>query len=1412
MSRLYAELQVTSNFSFLRGASHAEELVEQAKELGLSAIAITDRNTLAGVVRAHVAAKDKENGGPLRLVIGARLDLEDAPSLLVYPTDRAAYGRLCRLLSLGQRRADKGKCILHLADVAAHAEGQIFIALPPDDWDWRELARTPEPRSAQIIRFDVTRATSSDSPPPRVEGLGVGGHNTRRLLHPSPDPSPSRGGEKQTPQGIVPTFPPPLRGRWREASEGGATSTEILISPPPRGESTVIPSPRSSRREGQGEEQQHRDSLEQSLHRMKATLGNPPLYLAASHTYRGDDRARIAALAELGERCGTPIIATNDVLYHEPSRRQLQDVVTCIREKTTLRESGLRLEANAERHIKSPEEMARLFKGYEQALARTIDIVEACTFSLGDLKYEYPDEPVPPGSTPQQHLENLAWQGAEKYFPDGISDKIRKAIEKELALIRELNFAPYFLTVHDIVAFARSKEILCQGRGSAANSVVCYCLGITAVNPTEVDLLFERFMSSARIEPPDIDVDFEHERREEVIQWIYERYGRDRAGLAATVISYRSRSAVRDVGKVFGLSEDTISALAGMVWGTYGGSVPPDRHIREAGLDPADRTMAKVMKLAQELMGFPRHLSQHVGGFVLTRGPLVEVVPVGNAAMADRTFIEWDKDDIAALGLLKVDVLALGMLTCIRKAFELIEKHHSKQLTLASVPRDDKDTYDMLCAADSIGVFQVESRAQMNMLPRLKPRIFYDLVIEVAIVRPGPIQGDMVHPYLRRREGTEKEVYPSPAPEQGPPNELQEILGKTKGVPLFQEQAMRIAMVAAKFNDQEVNDLRKAMATFRRVGTIGLLEDKMISKMVERGYDRDFATRCFSQIKGFGEYGFPESHAASFALLVYVSAWIKCHYPAAFACALLNSQPMGFYAPAQIVRDAAEHGVEVRDADVSFSAWYSTLEETADGKPALRLGLHLIDGLKEDDVTGIVAARKWIPSPCGKEPPQWQARKQGDSGNFQRKKNVLSGSACGTNGLEGSVFADSIPSVPMSSILSVSSASSSSKLMEANMDEKSMRSATEVEPNGSSHSAIVSSAYGTGTFDLISTTRPRRSLGSFPETTGSSVLDLTPTPALPLHGGGREQASGSQPNPSLPPQRRSREQASASQRNLSLHPGGGGGAQRRRGGFAEIEALVRTGIKIEALEKLAAADAFRSFGLDRRQALWEVKALAKAPPLPLFSWSAARETGDEAEVRLPEMALSEHVVNDYQTLRLSLKAHPMSFLRDDFRRARVLSCEDLSAIKDGARVQVAGVVLVRQRPGTGNAIFMTIEDETGIANAVIWPNTFERYRKVVMTARLIEIHGRLQKQPGEYADIIHIVSAKLLDRSDWLLRLSEWAADMKAPLANADEVLHPDPGSAHPNRADKRAHPRFSRPKPRHPRNVRIIPKSRDFH
>lgn len=814
----YAALQVTTNFSFLRGASHPDELVKTARHLGLGAIAITDRNTLAGVVRMHMAAKKAD----MRVVIGVRLVLDDAPDLLCYPKDRAAYGRLSRLLSLGQRRTTKGMCDLTLEDVAAYQDGQVFIAVPPPAYEY--------------------------------------------------------------------------------------------------------------------------SSFKEQLHNLKSQL-EVPLYLALDHQYRGNERERFHELQGLGELCNLPLIAASEVLYHEPAQKPLADILTCIREKCTIMEAGLRLAPNAETHIKTPREMLRLYKGYEKALARTMDVVKACTFSLDELAYDYPRQLVPSGATPQQHLEKLSYQGADKRYPQGLPDKIQANLQHELKLINELNYAPYFLTVHDIVNFARSHDILCQGRGSAANSTVCYCLGITNVDPTQIDLLFERFISAERDEPPDIDVDFEHERREEVIQYIYRRFGREHAGLAATLITYRPRSAVRDVGKAMGLSEDIVSRLAGTVWG-WGGKGISHKRVAETGLNPDDPRLLRTLQLTSEIIGFPRHLSQHVGGFVLTHSPLCELVPIGNAAMKDRTVIEWDKTDLAALGLLKIDVLALGMLSCVRRSFELIKQHYNRSLSLASVPREDTETYDMLCKADTVGVFQIESRAQMNMLPRLKPRIFYDLVIEVAIVRPGPIQGDMVHPYLRRRDGLEEEIYPAPDPRFGPPNELRTILGKTKGVPLFQEQAMRLAMVAADFSPAEANALRKSMATFRHHGTIELLQDKMVERMVARGYERSFAERCFNQIKGFGDYGFPESHAASFAHLVYISSWIKCHYPAVFACALLNSQPMGFYAPAQIVSDAREHGVQVLPVDVAMSDWDCTLEEGEEGIWALRLGMRQVSGLR----------------------------------------------------------------------------------------------------------------------------------------------------------------------------------------------------------------------------------------------------------------------------------------------------------------------------------------------------------------------------------------------------------------------------------------------------------------------------------
>ncbi|MEZ5778041.1 MAG: error-prone DNA polymerase [Paracoccaceae bacterium] len=924
-------------------------------------------------------------------------------------------------------------------------------------------------------------------------------------------------------------------------------------------------------------------------------------HIAASHLYRGDDRARINRLDRLARTHGLTILATNDVHYHAPDRRPLQDVMTCIREKTTLPKAGYLLHANAERHLKSPEEMQRLFAEWPHAISATREVADACRFDLTELAYEYPQETVPEGRTPQEYLEELTWKGADWRYPDGIPDKTRALLGKELAMIAKLDIARYFLTIRDIIQFARhevSPPILCQGRGSAANSAVCYVLGITAVDPAKHDLLFERFISEERKEPPDIDVDFEHERREEVIQHIYRKYGRDRAGLCATVIHYRPRSAIREVGKVMGLSEDITSALAKTIWGSFGREVGA-KEAAEAGLDLNDPLMARTIKLADQMIGMPRHLSQHVGGFILTEGPLTATVPIGNGAMADRSFIEWDKDDIDELRILKVDVLALGMLTCIRKALDMIGAHYGKEYRLATVPKEDPAVYDMLCKGDSVGVFQVESRAQMNMLPRLKPREFYDLVIEVAIVRPGPIQGDMVHPYLRRRSGKEPEEYPSPGPEHDP-DELRNILKRTLGVPIFQEQAMKIAMVAARFSPLEANQLRKAMATFRSRGTIGELEEKMVGRMIGRGYDPEFAHRCFNQIKGFGDYGFPESHAASFALLVYISSWIKHHYPDVFCAALLNSQPMGFYAPAQIVRDAREHGVEVRAPDVNYSDWDNTLEPAGPDRFAVRLGFRQVDGMREEAAARIRRAR---------------------------------------------------------------------------------------------------------------------------DTPFTTLEDLK----------------------------------------------------------------TRAGINTATIRRLAAADAFRSMSLDRRAALWDARALKDAPDLPLFT---GRDEGEEPPATLPDMPSCEHVVADYQTLRLSLKAHPMSFLRRSMARQGYATAGDLARSRTGQRVSLAGLVLIRQRPGSAKGVcFITLEDETGVANLVVWPKVMEQYRKVIMGARLIDVRGHVQRDE----DVIHVVAQQLHDRSDALDRLAD--DTFRNVIARADEVVRALPSATH-----------------RHPRDVRIIPKSRDFH
>jgi error-prone DNA polymerase len=984
------------------------------------------------------------------------------------------------------------------------------------------------------------------------------------------------------------------------------------------------------------------DLFEAQLPAVRAAV--PTLrHLAATHLYRGDDLARIERLDRLARSFGGTILASGDVHYHTPAKRPLQDVLTCIREKTTLTQAGFRLHANAERHLKDPEEMARLFARWPHALAATRDFADAIDFSLDELKYEYPRESVPENLSPQAHLEVLTWAGAEERYPLGLPEKVALQIRHELQLIEKLDFARYFLTVHSIVEFARGCDppILCQGRGSAANSAVCYCLAITAVDPADTDLLFERFISEERKEPPDIDVDFEHERREEVIQHIYQKYGRDRAGLCATVIHYRPRSAIREVGKVMGLSEDICAAIAGTIWG-WGEDVT-DTHVKEAGLDLTDPHLARTIKLAEQLIGMPRHLSQHVGGFILTERPLIETVPVGNGAMPDRTFVEWDKDDIEELGILKIDVLALGMLTCIRKCFQLIEEVHGRRLDLATVPREEPRVYDMLCKGDSLGVFQIESRAQMNMLPRLKPRCFYDLVIEVAIVRPGPIQGDMVHPYLKRRQGKEKVVYPRPSPEHGPPDELERILKRTLGVPVFQEQAMKIALDAARFSSAEANQLRKAMATFRSRGTIDLLQDKMVERMVARGYEREFAERCFHQIRGFGEYGFPESHAASFAHLVYVSSWLRWRYPAAFAAALLNSQPMGFYAPAQIVKDAQLHGVTVLPVDVNESGWDCLLEH-------------------------------------------------------QRPSTTLRSAQDG-RGMEQDIV----------------------------RPERSRR-----VPNG------------TGV------------LG----TNGKGAPRTNPAPALRL---GLRQVEGLR--------------AMDAARLLAAAP------------YNKVEDLHRRGaVPPHAVVRLAEADCFRSIGLDRRQALWDARALRAVPELPLFAAARLAEEGEERDKAiLPTMPLAEQVVSDYQTLRLSLKAHPMHFLRDHYAEQRFVRACDLRDLPYGKRVSLAGLVLIRQRPGSAKGVcFITLEDETGTANLVVWPDAFAAQRKVVMGARLMVVHGLVQHDEA----VCHLIASRLEDDSPRLRTL------------NDGQALDPQVG-----RGDGGGPSRP--PMARHPRDAEVIPKAR---
>ncbi|WGR61629.1 error-prone DNA polymerase [Paracoccus ferrooxidans] len=1049
----YAELHVTSHFSFLRGASSPEDLFATAALMGIEALAVADRNTLAGIVRAHEAAK--ETG--VRLIVGCRLDLACGMSVLVYPTDRPAYSRLCRLLTLGKTRAGKGKCHLEWADLVAYGEGLIAV--------------------------------------------------------------------------LVPDMPD--------------------------------------------------DSCALHLRRLRDAFGDRA-YLALTLRRRPNDQMRLWELAQLAQRFNVPTVVTNDVLFHEPGRRRLQDVVTAIRHTTTIDALGLRRERHADRYLKPPAEMHRLFARWPEALTRTLEIADRCRFSLDELRYQYPEERDDPALTPQQTLEHLTWAGAENRYPEGVPDEVVAALRHELSLIGKLDYAPYFLTVHSIVRYARSQGILCQGRGSAANSAVCYVLGITAIDPGRNDLLFERFVSEERREPPDIDVDFEHTRREEVIQWVYETYGRDRAALTATVSRYRAKGALRDVGKALGLPEDLTQTLSEQLGRWADGLTAHD--LRELNLNTEDHRLRLVLKLAAQLLGTPRHLSQHPGGFVLTHDRLDDLVPIEPAAMADRQIIEWDKDDIDALRFMKVDVLALGMLTCMRKGLDLLAEHKGIDLDLATIPAEDPRTYAMIRKADTLGTFQIESRAQMSMLPRLKPRTYYDLVVQVAIVRPGPIQGDMVHPYLRRRAGLEDVVYPTP--------ELEKVLGKTLGVPLFQEQAMRVAITCAGFTPGEADMLRKSMATFKHTGGVSKFRDKLITGMVAKGYEQEFAERTFRQLEGFGSYGFPESHAASFALVAYATAWLKCWHSDAFCAALLNSQPMGFYAPAQIVRDAREHGVEIRPVCVNASRWDCTLEPTTDEfRFAVRLGLRMVKGLSNAHAGAIAAAR-------GEDP------------------------------------------------------------------------------------------------------------------------------------------------------------------------------------FASVEDLWRrAGVPVAALTAIAEADGFRpALGISRREALWAIKGL-RDEELPLFAAASRREGEMIAEVAEPAIALrpmaaGREVVEDYAHTGLTLRRHPVSFLRDDLTKRRIVTCAEAMGSRDRRWLEAAGIILVRQRPGSAKGVmFITIEDETGIANVVVWQKVFERFRRTILSSSMIAIYGRIQRE----GEVVHLVAHRITSLSRELASVGERDEAFPLPHGRGDEFRHGAP-------------------------------------
>ena len=1339
----YIEFAAASNFSFLRGASHPEELMLQAAALGLSGLGLCDRNSVAGVVRAHLIKREQKL--PLAYHPGTRLVFADGtPDILAYPRDRAGWGRLCRLLTRGNLRARKGECILLLDDLIDHIDGLELIVMERTTWELPVLPVLRRKDTAGDAQTDNSTDNSIDPgsdlpnhavaaplaspPPPAGEGQGGGRHEDSSEASPSP-PLPRKRGREPTEFVARVTLLP--------GNDIGNDIKRDAVPSPQLASKTQLRLIKSDRRSGK--------KKPDLLHRLIAAAPGR-VRLAICMLYRGDDRARLGERVALAQQAGVPLIAVNDVLYHHPDRRELHDVLTCIREHLTIDAAGRRLAVNAERFLKPPGEMARIFEHAPEAIAETLTLDRALTFSLDELKYEYPDETVAGFASPQEALEHLTWQGARERYPEGIDDAVRQSLANEFALIATCNYAPYFLTVYDIVRYARAQDILCQGRGSAANSTVCYCLGITSVDPVRGGLLFERFISAERHEPPDIDVDFEHERREEVIQYIYAKYGRDRAGIAGTVISYRGRSAIREVGKVFGLSEDMIGALSSSIWGMGGGSVR-ESELQRAGIDIASPRMLKMRALVDEIQSFPRHLSQHVGGFVMTRSRLDEVMPVMNGAMDDRTHVEWDKDDLDALGILKVDVLGLGMLTCIRKAFDLVAQHYGdvlslpppergrstrearrvginfsndhdphptpplfkgrepsrasgeianqnarpKKLTLATVPAEDPAVYRMLCRADSLGVFQVESRAQMSMLPRLRPQKFYDLVIEVAIVRPGPIQGDMVHPYLRRRQGIEEVSYPSKA--------LEAVLGKTLGVPLFQEQAMKIAIVAGGFTPGEADQLRRAMATFKRTGTIGNFRNRMIDGMVGNGYPRDFAERCFKQIEGFGEYGFPESHAASFALLVYASAWLKCRYPDAFAAALLNAQPMGFYAPAQIVRDVREHGVEVRPVDINHSHWDATLE---DGPPAaarlhdlhldmagdihatraLRLGFRQIKGLREDDAMLIH-----------------------QSAPYTSVRDLWLRTGLSPRIIARLADADAFGSLSLTRRQALWAAKALGRVGDRDDDLPLFRAGRDEEIN-----------------DLITDPAAINPSNShFGDAAAMPLASPLPLAGEGQGGGLNKDSCKFTPSPPLP---------------------------RRKGVYARLRRATRE------REQSGASGNFRDLNLPQHS------------------------VPSEPAIHLPLMAPGEEVVNDYRFLHLTLRAHPASFLRADLAQRGIIHNEELRTRRTGERVAVSGLVTIRQRPGTAQGvIFMTIEDETGIANIIVWPKTFERFRPLVLGARYIAVTGEMQKE----TDVIHVVAHRLDDLTPLLARLTEDLPPIES-LARADAVKRP-----HDENVDRRA-------------------------